>query len=153
MLQLNDTPPEFELPDQDGKIHKLSDYSGKWLFLYFYPQDETFGCTTEACSVRDNNAVLKELGVEVLGISPDSVESHKKFEQNHQLNYPLLSDESKEVINQYGVWGEKSDNSIGVLRTSFLINPDGKITKVYMGVKPETHLEEVITDLKNQYIK
>ena len=151
MLKVGDKAPEFNLPDQNGEMHSLNDVKGKWVFLYFYPKDETSGCTTEACSVRDNYQNLKDKGIEVFGVSTDSVKSHKKFETNHQLNFTLLSDEKKEVVEKYGVWAEKSmygKKYMGTLRTSFLINPQGEIAKIYEGVKPEKHLAEVISDLK-----
>ena len=144
--------PNFELPNQIGKIHQLSDYSGKWLIVYFYPKDDTSGCTKEACNFRDASAEYKKRGVEIVGISKDSVKSHKKFADKFDLNFPLLSDESGKTIEAYGAWGEKSmfgKKYMGILRNTYLINPDGEIVKEYKGVKPEFHSVELLTDLKN----
>jgi len=142
--------PDFTLPDQNGDSHSLKDYQGKWLVLYFYPKDLTSGCTEEACDVRDNYAAIKNKGVEVLGVSPDSTKSHKKFELNHQLNFSLLSDEDKKVVQAYDVWHEKSmygKKYMGVVRSSFLIDPTGKIAKIYSKVNPTGHIAQVLTDL------
>jgi peroxiredoxin Q/BCP len=150
MLKIGDKAPDFNLLDQNGESHQLSDFSGKWIFLYFYPKDDTPGCTTEACSVRDNFQVLKNKGVEVLGVSVDSVKSHKKFEQKYDLNFTLLADEDKEVVEKYEVWGEKQmmgKKYMGTFRTSFLINPKGEIAKIYEKVDPKKHLTEVLEDL------
>jgi peroxiredoxin Q/BCP len=150
MLKIGDKAPDFSLPDQNDEEHSLSDFAGKWVFLYFYPKDDTSGCTTEACSVRDNFQVLKDRGVEVLGVSVDSVKSHKKFEQKYDLNFTLLSDENKEMVEKYGVWAEKSmygKKYMGTLRTSFLINPQGEIAKIYEKVDPNNHLSEVLEDI------
>jgi peroxiredoxin Q/BCP len=140
-LQNGQLAPEFELPDQDGKIHQLSDYKGKWLLLYFYPQDDTSGCTKEACSMRDNLPNFGKINAEVLGVSADSVESHKNFEKKYQLTFTLLSDTKKIAINKYGVWEN------GIKRTSFLINPAGEIAKIYEQVNPEIHAAQVLADL------
>ena len=143
--------PDFELADQDGKFHKLSDYRGQWTLIYFYPKDDTPGCTKEACAIRDMMPDFKKLKLQVFGISVDSVKSHKKFEEKYDLPFTLLADENKKVVEQYGVWGQKKfmgREYMGTLRTSFLINPDGEIAKIYDGVKPEVHAEEVLEDLK-----
>ncbi len=150
MLKVGDIAPDFELPDQDGTLHRLSAIKGQTVFIYFYPKDDTPGCTVEACSFRDNLGRLTSKGVQVLGISTDSVKSHKKFEQKFQLPFPLLSDSEKKVVQDYQVWAEKKFMGkpyMGILRTSFLIDSDGKIAKVYENVKPEGHVEEVIADL------
>ncbi len=150
-VKVNQKAPDFKLKDQDGKIHKLSDYKGKWVLTYFYPKDDTPGCTKEACMIRDNFPNFKKLDVVVLGISVDSVESHKKFAQKYNLPFILLSDEKKEVVKKYGVWSKKKFMGKvyeGTLRTSFLISPQGKIVKIYENVKPETHADEVLRDLK-----
>jgi peroxiredoxin Q/BCP len=150
-IKLNQKAPNFKLQDQDGKIHKISDYKGKWVLLYFYPKDDTPGCTKEACVIRDNFPDFRKLNIIVLGISVDSVESHKKFAQKYNLPFTLLSDEKKEVVKKYGVWGKKKfmgKEYEGTLRTSFLINPQGKVAKIYESVKPEIHAEEVLGDLK-----
>lgn len=144
--------PDFTLPDQDGKAHKLSDYRGQWVLLYFYPEDDTPGCTKEACVIRDYFPQFGGLKAKVLGVSVDSVASHKKFEEKYKLPFILLADEKKEVVKQYGVWREKNflgKKYIGTARTSFLIDPEGKIVKIYEKVKPEAHATEVLEDLKN----
>jgi len=151
-IKLNTKAPDFNLPDQDGKLHKLSDYKGKWVLLYFYPKDDTPGCTKEACGIRDEFKNFKNLNIVVLGVSADSSESHKKFAQKYKLPFTLLSDESKKVLKKYGVWGKKKfmgKEYEGILRTSFLINPDGKIVKIYEQVKPDIHAKEVLKDFKN----
>ncbi|MGC8776205.1 MAG: thioredoxin-dependent thiol peroxidase [Minisyncoccia bacterium] len=151
-LKLNQKAPDFKLKDQDGKNHKLSDYRGKWVLIYFYPKDDTPGCTKEACAIRDNFPDFKKLNIVVLGISVDSVESHKKFVKKYNLPFILLSDDKKEVVKKYGVWAKKKFMGKvyeGTLRTSFLIDPFGKIFKIYKNVKPEFHAEEVLNDLKN----
>lgn len=143
--------PNFNLPDQDGNIHKLEDYKGKWLILYFYPKDDTPGCTTEACNFRDASEEYKNLGVSIIGISKDNTKSHKKFAEKYKLNFPLLADESGKTIESYGAWGEKSmfgKKYMGILRNTYLINPKGEIQKEYKGVKPEVHNEEILNDLK-----
>lgn len=144
MLQKGDKAAEISLPDQDGVIHTLSDLAGKWVLVYFYPQDETSGCTVEACGIRDNLPQFSELGLTVLGISPDSVESHKNFADHHTLSFTLLSDEGKAALSAYGVLEEGR-----VMRTSFLINPEGVIEKVYEKVVPENHAEEVLKDVQD----
>lgn len=151
MLKVGDQFPDFKLPDQSGQIHKLSDYSGKWLFIYFYPKDDTPGCTVEACSVRDNIARIQSQGVTVLGVSTDPVKSHKKFEQKYQLNFTLLSDEDKKLVNDVGVWEEKKfmgKSYMGTQRTSFIVDPQGKVVKVYEKVNPKGHVDQVLIDLK-----
>jgi peroxiredoxin Q/BCP len=142
---------EFELKDQDGIVRKLSDYKGKWVLLYFYPKDDTPGCTIEACSLRDNFHQLEKLGVQILGVSKDSVKSHKKFEEKYKLNFPLLSDESVEVIKAYGAWGKKKfmgREFEGTLRKSFLIDDKGEIIKIYENVNPTKHAGEILADLE-----
>ena len=143
--------PDFSLPDQDGEMHKLSDYKGKWVLLYFYPKDDTPGCTVEACTIRDQFQDFKKIKAVVLGVSKDSVESHRKFADAYDLPFTLLSDEDKEVINKYGVWGEKNmmgRKYMGVKRMSYLIDPVGKIKKVYENVKPPKHAGEVLEDIE-----
>ncbi len=143
--------PNFTLPDQVGQVHKLSDQRGQWVLLYFYPKDDTPGCTTEACSLRDHLPRFKKMKAVVFGISADSVRSHAKFAEKYQLPFTLLADEDKEVVKAYGVWAKKKfmgREYIGILRTSFLIDPKGKIAKIYEKVKPETHAEEVLKDLE-----
>lgn len=142
---------EFTLPDQDGKLHKLSDYRGKWVILYFYPKDDTSGCTKEACSFRDNLSLLASKNVVVLGVSADSVDSHQKFIGKYNLNFTLLSDQSAETINKYNALGKKiifGKEITGVLRKTYLINPEGEIAKVYEKVNPDIHTKEVLKDLQ-----
>jgi peroxiredoxin Q/BCP len=150
-IEVDKLAPDFTLPDQDGQLHSLSQYRGQVVLLYFYPKDDTPGCTKEACSIRDELPNFEKLNVKVLGVSVDSVESHKKFAEKHQLPFTLLSDENKKVVARYGVWGEKKfmgREHEGTNRTSFLIDPTGTIEKIYIDVKPETHAEEVLRDLK-----
>ena len=150
MPKVGEIAPDFSLPDQTGTAHKLSDYLGHFVLLYFYPKDDTPGCTTEACSIRDNFSALTEKGIKVLGVSTDSVKSHLKFDQKYNLEFTLLADAEKEVVNQYGVWGEKTfigRKYLGTNRVSFLIDPTGKIIQVYPKVDPETHVQEVLKDI------
>ena len=144
--------PQFNLPDQDGKMHALKDYIGQWVLFYFYPKDDTPGCTTEACSLRDNFPKFKKIKAVIFGISTDSVKSHRKFADKFELPFILLADENKELVKAYDVWQKKKfmgREYMGTMRESFLIDPTGKIAKVYEGVKPQTHVEEVLADLKN----
>ena len=141
----------FTLPDQDGKMHKLSDFRGKWIILYFYPKDDTSGCTKEACNFRDNLGILASKNVVVIGISADSPESHRKFINKYKLNFLLLSDESKETIKNYNAWGKKiayGKEVIGLQRKTYLIDPEGNIAKYYEKVNPENHTKELLTDLQ-----
>lgn len=143
--------PTFTLPDQDGERHKLADYKGSWVLIYFYPKDNTPGCTKEACAIRDNWSAFKRLKVAVLGISPDPVKKHASFVAKFQLPFTLLADEEKKVVNKYGVWGLKKfmgREYEGTFRKSFLIDPDGKIAKVYDKVKPADHAGEVLADVR-----
>ncbi len=149
--KIGDKAPTFSLPDQDGVVRALKDYAGSWLLLYFYPKDDTPGCTIEACTIRDQFKDFKKIGAKVIGISTDSVKSHKKFAQAYELPFTLLADENKEMVGEYGVFGEKKfmgRTYMGVSRTSFLVDPKGTIAKVYEKVKPLTHAAEVIADLK-----
>ncbi len=151
MPKVDTRAPGFTLPDQDGKEHSLSDYAGKWVLLYFYPKDNTSGCTVEACTIRDQFKNFTNIGAVVLGVSTDTVASHKKFESAYELPFTLLADVHKEVVGSYGVFGEKKfmgRTYMGTRRTSFLIDPKGKIAKVYEKVKSEMHATEVIADLK-----
>lgn len=150
-LKVGQLAPRFSLPDQDGKMHKLSDHKGEWVLLYFYPKDNTTGCTKEACMIRDNYPAFQKLKAKVFGASIDSVSKHKKFAEKYDLPFTLLADEDKELVTKYGVWGEKKfmgRKYMGIFRMSFLINPDGKIAKIYEKVNPESHAEEVLADLK-----
>lgn len=150
-LTEGDAPPGFILLDQAGAQRALEDYHGKWLLIYFYPKDDTPGCTKEACAVRDNLPDFTKLDLAVVGISADSVASHKKFADKYELSFPLLADEDKSVVNAYGVWGTKKfmgKEFEGILRTSFLIDPDGKIAKIYENVNPAHHVQEVLADIR-----
>jgi peroxiredoxin Q/BCP len=150
-LNIGNVAPNFALLDQDGKSHSLADYKGTWLLLYFYPKDNTTGCTKEACMLRDDFLGFKKLDVKIVGVSVDSVASHKKFADEYKLPFTLLSDEDKKVVNLYGVWQEKSmygKKYMGTLRTSFLINPKSVIEKIYENVKPAEHSQEVLKDIK-----
>lgn len=149
---LNRIAPNFTLPDQTGKSHTLKAYRGQWVILYFYPKDDTPGCTIEACSFRDNFTVLKRSDIVVIGVSVDPVKEHAKFVEKYQLPFILLSDEDKTVVNLYGVWGQKKFMGrayMGTNRVSFLIHPKGKLVKIYDPVKPSEHVIEVLTDVKN----
>jgi len=140
--------PDFTLQDEVGESHSLADYKGKWLVLYFYPKDDTPGCTTEACSLRDAATDISELGAEIIGISADDATSHSKFIAKHHLNFMLLSDPAKTVIEAYGAWGKKMFGKEGILRKTFIINPHGEVVKVYGRVTPLGHGEQVTTELK-----
>ncbi len=143
--------PDFCLLDQNNVNHCLKDYQGQWVLVYFYPKDDTPGCTKEACQIRDSWAEFEKLGAVVLGISGDTTSSHKKFEEKYNLPFPLLADVDKKVMEQFGVLGEKSmfgKKYIGIKRESFLINGEGQIVKHYENVKPEIHAEEVLKDLE-----
>ena len=143
--------PNFELKDQDGKTHTLKDYAGRWLVLYFYPRDNTPGCTAQACAVRDGRDLIAELGAEVVGVSKDSVKSHAKFREKHDLNFTILSDESTETIQAFGSWKLKKfmgREFMGISRDTYLIDPKGNIVKKYEGVNPRTSFKEIYDDLK-----
>lgn len=151
MPQEKTTAPNFNLPDQDGNMHSLNGYRGHWLLLYFYPKDDTPGCTKEACAIRDNFPDFSKLNLEVVGVSVDSVESHKKFVEKYKLPFTLLADPEKKVVALYGVWGKKKYQGKeyeGTLRTSFLIDPQGEIEKIYENVNPEKHAEEILDHMK-----
>lgn len=138
--------PNFSLQDQNGQNHSLTDYTGKWIILYFYPKDDTPGCTKEACSFRDSLEDLTNKNCVVLGISKDSVTSHKKFQEKHKLNFTLLSDPTHETIKKYNSWGEKKfmgRTFEGILRNTYIINPNGEIVKEFKNVNPLFHVQEV----------
>lgn len=150
-LHIGEKAPAINLPDQDGRSHTLDEVKGNWLLLYFYPKDDTPGCTKEACGLRDNLPKFQKLSCTVWGVSADSVKKHKKFAEKYGLPFTLLADEEKKVIEAYGVWAKKKfmgREYMGVLRTSFLISPEGKIAVMYENVKPEEHPAEVLADLK-----
>lgn len=148
MKQTPYTAPDFSLEDANGATHTLADYKGRWLVLYFYPMDDTPGCTTEACSLRDAATELNELDADVVGISADDVKSHQKFVAKYHLNFTLLSDPDKKVIAAYGAWGKKMFGKEGILRKTFIISPDGQVVKAYGRVTPLGHGEQVVDELK-----
>lgn len=151
MLKEGNKAPTFSLPNQDGKKISLKDFLGKKVVLYFYPKDMTSGCTKEACDFRDHIKLFNNKDVVVLGVSPDSVQSHKKFQEKYNLPFDLLSDESKKVLEKYGVWKEKSmygKKYFGVERTTFIIDEKGKIKKIFPRVKVEGHVKQVLEALE-----
>lgn len=142
---------DFSLPDQNNRRRSLSEFRGKWVVLYFYPRDDTPGCTTEACSFRDSFHKLEKAGAVIVGVSKDSVESHRKFSAKYNLNFPLLSDPEKKVIQAYEAWGAKKfmgKEFDGTLRMSYLIDPKGEIKKVYEKVNPTVHAGQIFDDLE-----
>jgi len=142
-IQINEIAPFFLSLDQHGQKHQLSDYQGQWLVLYFYPKDNTPGCTKEACSFRDSLGELKKQA-QILGVSGDSQESHLKFSEKFSLNFPLLSDPDKQIIQAY-----QADGVILPKRVTFLINPQGKIAKIYQKVNVNEHANQILKDLKD----
>ncbi len=149
-LKVGDKAPTFTVATSGGGKISLADYLGKNVILYFYPRDDTPGCTKEACAFRDGFADFKKKGAVVLGVSPDSVKSHDKFVEKFKLPFILLADEDKKIVQAYGVWGEKSfmgKKYLGVSRVTFLIGTDGKIKKIWPTVKPEEHAVEVLAEL------
>ena len=143
--------PDFNLPDQDGQAHKLSDNRGRWVVLYFYPRDDTPGCTTEACSFRDQYDWLQQQGITLLGVSKDSVASHRKFADKYNLHFPLLSDPEHKVIEAYGAWGRKKmmgREFDGTIRQTFIIDPSGQIVKTYPKVTPKDHAVQIRNDIQ-----
>ncbi|MCK9485595.1 MAG: thioredoxin-dependent thiol peroxidase [Dehalococcoidia bacterium] len=146
-LEAGDRAPDFALEDQDGKVHRLSDYGGQTVVLYFYPKDDTPGCTKQACSFRDNHEAINEAGAVVLGVSVDSADSHRNFAEKYDLPFPLLVDEGAKVATEYGAWGEKvlyGKTVIGMTRSTFVIGPDGRLTKVWKRARAEGHGEAVL---------
>lgn len=139
--------PEFELPDQTGQLHSLEDYRGQWVVLYFYPKDETPGCTKEACEFRDNIFTFRDLNARILGVSLDDVDSHREFAENHSLPFPLLADTEGRAADAYGVKARMLGMTIAK-RQTFLVDPDGNIARHYEKVDPDTHSAEIIADLK-----
>lgn len=149
-LDVGDKAPDFTLKSDEEKTVSLSQLKGKKVVLYFYPKDDTPGCTKEACSFRDGFSVIQKKGAIVLGVSTDSVESHKKFKEKFNLNFPLLSDADKKVVNAYGVWKEKAlygRKYMGIERTTFVIDENGKIKRVFPKVKVDGHYDEVLAEL------
>ena len=150
MLKVGDKAPSFSLPDANGKTVSLKDFKGKKLVLYFYPKDDTSGCTKEACSFRDNLGRVRTKGAEIVGVSADSVKSHGKFAEKYDLPFTLLSDETKDMCNAYGVWQEKSfmgKKYMGIVRTTFIIDGKGIISHIFDKVKVDNHTEEVLENL------
>ena len=146
-LKEGDKAPDFQGIDQDEKTISLSDYKGKKLILYFYPKDDTPGCTAEACNLRDNYSVLKKKGFELLGVSPDNPKKHQKFIDKYSLPFPLIADTEKEILNAYGVWGLKKfmgKEYDGVHRTTFVIDEKGTIEKIITKVNTKAHAEQIL---------
>jgi thioredoxin-dependent peroxiredoxin len=142
--------PDFELESDTGDTVKLSDFRGRSVVLYFYPKDDTPGCTTEACEFRDAYDVFRERGAEILGVSPDDVGSHGKFKTKYELPFTLLADPEHQVAEKYGVWGERSSygkTSMGITRSTFIIDPDGNVARAMLGIKPAGHASEVLGSL------
>jgi peroxiredoxin Q/BCP len=153
LLAVGTKAPEFTTTDQDGKRHSLSDFKGKKVILYFYPKDNTSGCTKEACAFRDNFDQFRQLNVEILGVSIDSEKSHKSFVQKYDLPFTLLADADKSLVEAYGAWGEKSlygKKYMGTNRVTYLIDEAGRIAAVFPKVKPERHAEELLAVLQQR---
>ncbi len=149
MKQLSPYPAiPFSLTDEKGVSHSLADYAGKWVVLYFYPKDDTPGCTVEACAMRDARDDLTALGAEVIGISKDDAAAHDKFKAKYNLDFILLSDPEAKVITEYGAWGKKQFGREGILRKTFIINPEGQVVKVYGRVTPLGHGDQVVAELR-----
>jgi thioredoxin-dependent peroxiredoxin len=150
MPAVGDPAPDIALPDESGTIHRLSDQLGRWTILYFYPADDTPGCTTEACEFRDRIDVVHERGADVWGVSPQGTASKRAFREKFQLPFVLLADEGHGVAERYGAWGEKLNygkTTIGMIRSTFLIDPDGRVARVWPKVKAEGHADRVIAEL------
>jgi peroxiredoxin Q/BCP len=150
MLKVGEVAPDFELEDDSGARVRLSDLRGKTVVLYFYPRDDTPGCTKEACSFRDSWAGVKASGAVVYGLSPDTVEKHRAFRDKYGLQFPLLSDRDRSVMKAYGAFGAKimyGREVEGVIRSTFIVGPDGKVTRVFPKVRPEGHAAEVLAAL------
>lgn len=151
-LAPGDPAPEFELPDQDGNVHRLTEYRGGTVVLYFYPRDDTPGCTAQACSFRDAHDEITAAGAVVLGISGDDAGSHRNFRDNHALPFPLLVDEDAQVAREYGAWGEKvfyGRRILGLTRSTFVIGPDGSLLKVWKRARPKEHGPAVLKALRS----
>ena len=150
-LQIGDQAPAFQVKDQSGKTIQLSDYKGHKLAIYFYPKDNTPGCTVQACNLRDNYEMLQNKGIQILGVSIDSETSHEKFIKKFDLPFPLLADTDKEMVNQFGVWVEKSmygKTYMGIARTTFLIDENGKIINIIAKVDTKDHTSQIINALQ-----
>ena len=150
-LKVGDKAPSFKLKNQDGKTISLANLKGKPIVLYFYPKDDTSGCTKEACNFRDEFPKFGKMKAEIIGVSADSIESHKKFAEKYKLPFNLLSDEKKEMVKKYGVWKEKNmygRKYMGIVRTTFIIDASGKISNIFPKVKVDKHNQEVMEALK-----
>lgn len=145
--------PDFIAFDSEGNSRSLADFAGKWLVLYFYPKDDTPGCTSEACSLRDARDEIVACGAEVVGVSRDDANSHQRFKAKHTLNFTLLSDPEHTMMDAYGAWGKKMFGQEGVLRKTFIINPTGTVVKVYGRVTPLGHGEQIVAELHAQQTK
>jgi thioredoxin-dependent peroxiredoxin len=153
MIEAGEKAPAFSLKDSNGKTVKLSDFKGQHVVLYFYPKDDTPGCTREACDFRDQHTVLKKSGAVVLGVSPDSQERHTKFTKKYELPFTLLSDTDHEVAEKYGAWGDKTlygRKFKGIIRSTFLIGPDGKVQRVWPKVKVDGHVADVLEAIRSE---
>jgi len=150
MIEVGDLAPDFSLPSDRGEVVRLSELIGTRVILFFYPKDDTSGCTKEACGFRDAMPSIQERGATVLGVSPDPVRSHERFRDKYGLNFPLLADEEHRVAVAYGAWGTKKmygREYVGILRSTFLIGEDGRVEKAYRKVRPAEHAEEVVAEL------
>ncbi len=150
-LTIGEASPDFTLPDATGTEHSLSDFRGEWVLLFFYPRDNTPGCTREACALRDAYDEFRALGATVIGMSTDSERSHQRFIDKHKLPFLLLADVDHKVVHRYGSYGEKKFMGRvfdGVFRRSVLIDPDGKVARIYTKVRPDSHAAEVLADLR-----
>lgn len=146
-VSVGEAAPDFELTDQDGRMHSIEDYRGQWVALYFYPKDDTPGCTTEACEFRDNIFAFRNLDTQILGVSLDDAESHKAFSEKHGLPFPLLADTEGTTADAYGVKTKMMGMTVAK-RQTFLIDPEGNVAKHYVDVNPESHSKEVLADLE-----
>ena len=151
--QVGDTAPAVELPDESGTVHRLADQHGRWTVLYFYPEDDTPGCTTEACQFRDMNEQYADTGADVWGVSPDGAASHRRFREKFDLPFTLLSDVDKDVSTRYGAWREKTNYGktyMGIGRSTYLIDPDGRIAWAWPTVKADGHAAAVLAALAEE---
>jgi peroxiredoxin Q/BCP len=149
-LAEGDAAPPFSLPDQDGNVVSLADHAGRRVVVYFYPADDTPGCTKEACQFNDNLKTFEKAGVAVLGISPDGAEKHTKFRTKYKLKFPLLTDADKKVMEKYGAWGEKTmygKKTVGTIRSTFLVGPNGKVQRAWYHVRADGHAAKVLEEI------